>query len=54
MPKIQGNNIFIKETCAIVALMRGFGLKYRNFAGFFLGQIGPKTIFWKEAAKAAA
>jgi hypothetical protein len=29
---------FIKETCVIMAPLRGFGFKNRNFGGFFSGK----------------
>lgn len=37
-------NIFFKEACAIMASMRGFGFKNRNFWGFFSGKRSQKPF----------
>jgi hypothetical protein len=45
--------LFFKETCAIIASNRGFGLKERNFGEIFRAR-GPKNLFWIAVAKAGA
>jgi hypothetical protein len=45
---------FLRESHAIMQLMREFGSMNRNLWGIFPGQRGPKIHFWTEADKAAA
>jgi hypothetical protein len=51
--KIFLKNYFFKETCAIMASVRGFGFKNRKLGGFFPGKKSQKP-FLTAVHKAAA